>query len=544
MALAGSLLFGVRALASPGGEALYWENVAASSGLVFQHVNGSSGRFFTVETYGSGGAFFDYDGGGDADLYLVNGADLPSASPSRPPPVNRLFRNEGGDFFFDVTAATGAGDGGYGMGVAVGDVDNDGLCDFYVTNWGANALYRNTGAKFLNVTAGAGVGDPHMGTSAAFGDYDLDGQLDLYVANYAHIDLSAEKRCFQGGVRVYCGPLDHEGISGVLYRNRGDGTFEDRTLAMGVFTEKGRQLGVLFADYDQDGDPDLYIANDAVANFLFRNDSTAFVETALLAGVAYSDNGEPEAGMGTNFGDYDNDGDPDLIVTNYQWESSRLYRNEGDFFSDATTPAGMTAATLPFLGFGVNFLDIDNDGLRDLYMVNGHVDSNVRDYDHGASYAQRSLLFHNEGDGRFTEVGLHAGPGMTLEMVGRGSATADYDLDGDVDLCAVSNGGPAVLLRNDSRNTSNWLQVKAVGTQSNRSAIGARLVLRTGTGIQSAEVRSGSGYLSQSELPVHFGLGATTQVDRLTIYWPSGKQQVLEDIPANQRLTVIEPERK
>jgi hypothetical protein len=533
------LVAGLAAAQSPG--RYHWTEVSAEAGIEFRHTNGASDQFFFVETYGSGAAFGDYDGDGRMDLYLVNGAPLPGYV-AQERPRNRLFRNQGDGRFADFTQGSGAGHEGYGMGVAAGDYDNDGWLDLYVTNWGPNALLRNGGhGSFADVTQAAGVGDPHLGTSAAFADWDLDGDLDLYAANYAHFDPAENKECFQGGVRVYCGPLSHRGVSGVLYRNEGSGTFTEVTRQAGVYSEEGRQLGVAFADFDLDGDPDLHVANDATPNFLFRNDGARFSEVALLAGIAFNEDGQPEAGMGTDWGDYDLDGDPDLVVTNYQWEVNRLYRNEGgEFFADRTAAAGLAETTLAFLGFGVNFFDFDNDGFLDLYVANGHVDGNVNQYDPGARYAQRALLFHNQGDSSFQEVGALAGPGLAVELVGRGSAVADYDDDGDLDLCVTSNGGQAVLLRNDGRQGGNWLQVRTVGTRSNRSGIGARLVLEAGGRKQAGEVRSGSSYLSQSDLGVHFGLGSQAQVDRLTIYWPSGARQILREVPANQRLVVVE----
>ncbi len=518
-------------------EAAHWVDASAEAGLEFDHVNGASGRFHYIETYGSGVAFFDSDGDGDPDLYLVNSAPLPGFA-AETPSTDRLYRNQGGHFA-DATSVSGLVHSGYGMGVAAGDWDNDGRMDLYLTNWGANRLLANgDDGVFADITQTVGVGDEGLGTSAAFADYDLDGDLDLYIANYARFDPQDGPVCQQGGVQVYCGPLHHQGVSGVLYRNDGD-VFVDVTREVGVYSEEGRQLGVVFGDGDLDGDPDLYIANDAVPNFYFRNDGHIFRETGLLAGVAYNEDGEPEAGMGTDWADFDNDGLADLIVTNYQWEANRLYRNEGDgLFTDVSLDAGLAECTLPFLGFGVNFLDFDNDGWRDLFVANGHVDGNVQQYDGGARYAQRSLLLHNQA-GRFSEIGARAGPGMALQLVGRGSAVADYDLDGDLDLCVTSNGGKAVLLRNQGRQ-GHWLGVRLQGIQSNRSGIGARVVIAASGGLQSGEVRSGSSYLSQSQLPLHFGLGAAQRVERLTVFWPSGRRQVLEGLDVDQVVHIVE----
>lgn len=513
-----------------------WDDVTQAAGIDFKHVNGALEQYHFIETYGSGVAFFDYDTDGYADLYLVNSGGVPGTASAVSAP-NQLFKNTGKATFTDQTLVSASGDLGYGMGVAAGDYNNDGYPDLYVTNWGENRLLRNQGnGTFSDQTKISNTGDSQLGMSAAFADIDLDGDLDLYVANYAHFNPNTQKECFHGGIRVYCGPLHHEGIAGVLYRNKGDGRFDDITRQFGLDNSSGRQLGVVFADYDLDGDPDLYVANDAVANFLFRNDRTRFIETGLLAGVAYNQQGEPEAGMGTDWADFDRDGDPDLIVTNYQWESNRLYRNEGQgYFLDATDHQGLAATTLPYLGFGVNFFDYNNDGWLDLFTANGHVDANVSAYDRAVTYAQKPLLFTNTGSG------FQANESVFSEvMVGRGSATADYDLDGDLDLCITTNGQKASLWRNQNASEGSWLEMKMQGIRSNRSAIGARIVIVVGEHQQTAVVKSGSSYLSQSQLTIHFGLGRAQQVDRLTIYWPSGIVQILEDIVVNQRLNVTE----
>lgn len=517
-----------------------FHEIAVAVGVEFDHHNGASGRYFSVETYGSGLAFFDCDRDGDSDLYIVNSGPLVSGAPGA---SNRLFRNDGGGHFTAGEEASAEADTGYGLGVAVGDYDNDGLDDIYVTNYGSNALYRNQGGWFENVTEASATGDRGWGTSAAFSDVDLDGDLDLYVANYARLDLVDFVPCDQNGVPVYCGPLQLQGAPAAFFRNRGDGTFVDETVQWGLNSDRGRQLGVVFGDYDLDGDPDIYIANDATANFLYRNELIRFEEIGLFSATAFNPEGDPEAGMGVDAGDYDLDGDLDIVITNYQWESNRLYRNDGRLvFSDVTAVAGLQAKTLPYLGFGVNLADFDNDRSLDMYIANGHVDPQVQDYDRGASYAQHALLFANTAEGAFIDHSAVGGPGLKQHMVARGTATADYDDDGDLDICTLANGDRAYLYRNDST-VGSWLQCQLRGTQSNRSGIGARLMLWSGGKVQYAEVRSGTSYLSQSDLRVHFGLGKAHQADSLLIYWPSGVRQVLTAVTANQNLEIIEPDR-
>ena len=403
--------------------------VAQEAGIEFHHQNGASGRYYYVETYGSGAAFLDYDNDGDQDLYAVNSAPLPGFV-AEDVPTNAFYRNRGDGTFADVTAQTRTGHPGYGMGACVGDIDNDGHVDLYVTNFGPNILYHNQGdGTFADQTADAGVGDPRLSTSAAFADIDNDGDLDLYVANNVFVDLAYDEGCHQGAVPVYCAPTQYKGESGALFRNDRGGKFADITRPAGVYSEAGRQLGVVFGDYDGDGDADLYVANDMKANFLFRNDgATRFAEVGLSAGVALSESARPEAGMGTDFGDCDRDGDLDIVVCNFQWESCRLYRNDSDgTFADLSFPSGLGEPTLSTLTFGTDFFDYDNDGDLDLYLANGHVHPEVQVFDQAASYPQPDQLFANDGAGRFALV-----PTTTLGGVGRGAAFADYDNDGDL----------------------------------------------------------------------------------------------------------------
>ena len=519
-------------------------DVALQSGIDFQHVNGSTGRFYYPETYGSGVVFLDYDNDGDQDLYLVNSAALPGFIESFEP-ANALYENNDDGTFTDVTGRSGVGDQGYGLGVCAADYNNDGHVDLYVTNFGPNVLFRNEGnGTFTDVTDQAGVGDPRMSTSAAFADYDGDGYVDLYVANNAHVPMDSPKKCRHGVVPVYCGPGQYEGVSGSLYHNEGDGTFTDVTRQAGVYDESGRQLGAVFSDYDQDGDADLYIANDTKPNWLFRNDGeTGFTEVGLTSGVAVNPEARPEAGMGTDWGDYDRDGLMDIIVCNFQWESCRLLANQGDgFFDDRTFLAGLGEPTYSTLTFGTDFLDYDNDGFLDIFIANGHVDPNIGIIDRGGpAYAQHDQLFHNNGDRTFDDVSEQAGLQRFRPRVGRGSATADYDNDGDLDLFISNNNQRPMLLRNDGGNSNNWLSIKTVGHRSNRDGIGALITVHAAGFVQSEEVRAGSSYLSQNDLRVHFGLGTLAVAETIEVRWPSGTLQTLQQIDANQFLVIEEP---
>lgn len=518
-------------------------DVTAESGLDFVYISGGIGEKYMPEGMGSGAAFFDYDSDGFLDLYIVNGAALPGFQMEELP-TNVLYRNDGNGRFSDVTLQAGVGDVGYGMGTAVGDFDNDGDPDLYVTNVGPNVFYRNEGdGSFTDVTLEAGVGDDGWGTNAAFVDYDSDGDLDLYVANYLKFDVDAHLECWQGKIRVYCAPTAHEGQSGVLYRNEGDGSFADVTREAGLFSNDGRQLGAVFGDLDDDGDQDLFIANDKTPNFLFQNNGDGtFAETGLMAGVAYSEDGEPESVMGVDLGDYDNDGRLDIIVATYQWLANTLYHNDGDgFFTDVTFLAQLGAESLPYLGMTAAFLDYDNDGYLDVFVANGHLDENVEEFDPSTSFAQRNQLFRNNGDGTFTEVTGMAGPGLQAEKVSHGAAFGDYDNDGDIDIfVSDSDDQYSQLLRNDGGNANHFLVVETIGRRSNRDGIGARIQVVAGDLVQTKEVRSGYGYMGSSDLRVIFGLGQRTQVERLEVRWPSGIVQVLENLGVDQTLTIKE----
>jgi enediyne biosynthesis protein E4 len=538
--LVGALLAAVPALAAPA----RFVEVTLEAGIDFRYVNGATEHKYLPECMGSGAAFFDYDSDGHLDLFIVNGAYLDQAPPGDPP-VDALYRNRGDGTFADVTRTAGVGDPGYGMGAAVGDYDNDGDPDLYVTNYGPNTFYRNQGdGTFADVTRTTGTGDAGWGTNAAFVDYDRDGDLDLYVANYMDFLLENNQECRQGKARAYCAPTTYPGQSGALYRNRGDGTFADVTRQAGLYSTAGRQLGAVFGDYDNDGDPDLFVANDKTPNFLFRNEGNGtFAEVSTVAGVAYNENGMAESAMGADWGDSDNDGYLDLIVATFQWPPNTLYHNEGDgFFMDATDASGIGRERYPGLGMAPLFLDYDNDGHLDLFVANGHLDPNVQEYDPAATYAQKNQLFRNQGDGTFAEITDQAGPGLQLERVSHGAAYGDYDNDGDVDIFVSDSDTPhCTLLRNDGGSASHYLMIRTVGSTSNRDGIGTRIEVKAGDLTQIREVRSTSGYLSASDLRVHFGLGPRARADRVELRWPSGAVQVLQDVAADQLLVVREP---
>ena len=535
------------------GERVQFVDVAARAGIAVQNVSGKPNKTYIIEAKGGGIGFLDYDGDGDLDAYVANGSSFEGFPPGAAP-SNRLYRNEGNGTFSDVTAAAGLGDTSWSMGWAAADYDNDGDADLYVTNYGANRLYRNEGEKtrysgagpwFADVTPQAGVGDERWSTGAAFGDCDLDGDLDLYVVNYLNFDPdhppeSGRYRRWKD-LDVFYGPESYEGDADVLYRNQGDGTFLSVELP-GESAYKGFQP--LFGDYDNDGDPDIYVANDTDPNVLYHNRGDgSFEDISIVSGASHSEDGGVQSGMGAAFGDYDNDGDLDIYVTHFSDDYNTLYRNEGGrFFLDVTYLAGAAEVSLPFVGWGTDFLDYDNDGDLDLFAANGHVYPAVDDYDFGTSYAQRNLLFENPGDGRFVEVGAQSGSGLAVEKVSRGAAVGDYDEDGDLDILILNVDDTPTLLRNDGGNRKNWLKVSTIGTKSNRDGIGARIKVVTGARVQMREIAAGTSFLSQSDLRAHFGIGEVERIDRMEIRWPSGAVQEFAGIEANQWLVVEEGE--
>ncbi len=524
-------------------------NVAPKAGVSFTHVNGASSARHLPEIMSAGGLFFDYDNDGWTDIFLVDSGSLVD------PAVNararhRLFHNRGNGTFEDVTARAGIRHTQYGMGACAADYDNDGFIDLYVTGVGPNALYHNNaGASFADVTQKAGVGSRSFGASCAFADVDRDGFVDLFVVNY--VDARLDNNVFCGDaatqLRVYCHPLNFAPLASVLYHNNGDGTFTDISQKAGIASHKGNGLGVVVGDYDDDGWPDIFVANDTTPNFLYHNEGRGvFREVALASGVAVASDGRPRAGMGTDFGDYDGDGRLDLFVTNHELETHTLYRNLGrGLFAETTTESGIGVETLPYVGFGTQFFDADNDGDLDLAVVNGHVMNNSGHFRPGSKEAQRKLLFRNDGppgpgqSPAFKEIGRTAGPGFAVEAVGRTLATGDIDNDGALDLLITNNGGPAELLRN-SGSGNNAVLLTLIGTKSNRSAIGARVTIAAGGLTQVREVKAGSSYLGQSELRVHAGVGRATRIDRIEVRWPAGTTETVRNVGVNERVTITE----
>ncbi len=531
--------------------AVRFVDVTAEAGLTFAHTSGRSGRKYGVETIGSGAAFWDYDGDGRMDLFAVNSAALPGyTGPAKA--SDALYHNQGQGRFAEVAAQVGLADTSYGMGCTTGDYDNDGDPDLFVSNFGLNALHRNEGRqgegwRFAEVTDRTILGQERgWHTGCAFADYDLDGDLDLYVATY--LDYSFEGDLLDHGGRLqrprrHLAPTEYPGKRDFLYRNDGEERFVDVTREAGMFTLEGRQLGAIFIDFDDDGDPDLFQADDATPNFLYRNEGSGrFTEIGLTAGVAYNRAGKPEGSMGVDAADVDGDGWQDIAITNFQWESNTLYKNLGNgLFRDESLEAGIGASSLDRLGFGINFFDADCDGDQDLFVGNGHIDEDIERFDPQATYAQRHLFYLNDGQGRFAEVTDQAGPGLAQPGVGRGSAVADYDGDGDLDLFILNSGQPAVLLRNDTPTGNHWLALQLRGTRSNRSGYGARVAIHAGGRVQRAESRSTASYLSQDDPRLFFGLGDQASAALIEIRWPSGVRQELRQVAADRVREVVEP---
>jgi enediyne biosynthesis protein E4 len=519
-------------------------DVTANAGLQFKHNSGAYGGKLLPETLGSGCAFLDYDADGWQDILFVNGMDWqkpgtrdsgsgtrqPGAGTPRSRSTLRLYRNNRNGTFSDVTRAAGLEVEVYGMGVAVGDFNNDGFPDVFVTCVGQNRLFRNTGkGTFVDATRASGLeGRTAFSTSALWFDFDRDGLLDLFVCNYVKWTAEHDVFCsLDGKQKSYCTPEAYRGETCWLFRNRGNGTFEDVTATCGIFDSSSKALGVAMLDYDQDGWPDLFVANDTQPNKLYRNlRNGRFKDVGLEAGVALSVDGKARAGMGVDAADFDNSGRPGVAVTNFDNEMIGLYRPQGGgLYQDVATRAGVGAPSLNRLGFGCLFADFDLDGALDLVVANGHIDDTVRNIRGNVGYAQTPLLFRNQGNATFREVAAQAGSGFVQPRVGRGLAVGDFDRDGDVDLLMTTNNGPAVLFRNDQKSGNRSLRVRLVGTTSNRDAIGATVRIVHGGTSQSRTVKSGSSYLSQSELPITFGVGTRDRVDRMVVTWPSGKTE-------------------
>jgi hypothetical protein len=530
-------------LSTAGPFSIRFEDRTAASGIEWQHQTGGSGRRYIVETFGGGAIVLDYDIDGLPDLLFINGGPLPGHAGPRP--RHALYRNRGDGTFDEVTEAAGITAPEYGMGGAAADLDNDGDVDLYLTGFGPDVLYRNNGdGSFTDATADSGLGDPGWSTSAAWVDLDGDGFLDLYVARYLDFTMENHKRCTSGtkGIEAFCHPQEYDGVLDLLYRNLGDGRMAavDLATAHGRDDGRGKGLGVVAGDFDRDGDPDLHVANDTTRNFLYRNDGDGrLVEIGLVAGVGYNEEGLPEAGMGTDWGDFDRNGLLDLVVTNFDFERNTVYRNlGGGLFMDYTSAVGLGHLSLTELGFGCDWADFDNDGWVDLVVTNGHILDNIAEIQTNLSHTEPAQLFHNVR-GKLQDRSDSVGSALRRPRVGRGLATLDYDGDGDLDLALANNGGPAELLSNQGGNRSGWVALDLIGVRSNRGGVGARLEAELEGLPWVEEVRAGSSYLSQNELAVFVGLGESLEVD-LTVQWPSGASEELKGLAARRRYWVKE----
>ena len=545
-------LVGCLIAATPAPE-VQFSDVTQAFGIDFQHENSATSNKYLIETMGGGVALLDYDNDGRLDIFFTNGAKIDDPMPSGKMPDksdrkfwNRLYHQNADGTFTDVTekaGLTGAQQNYYAMGVAVGDYDNDGFEDIYVTGYGGNTLYRNNGnGTFTDVTKTAGVAAGGWSASAGFFDYDNDGKLDIFVTRYLDWSFKTNRYCGEQkpGYRAYCHPDNYDGVTNILYHNNGDGTFTDVSQKAGIANPSGKGLGVTFADYDGDGFTDIFVANDSVQCFLYHNNGNGtFSEVGLLAGVGYNEDGKAFAGMGADFSDFDNDGRPDVVVTDLSNERYMLFRNNGDgTFRDVTNASGVGAATLAFSGWSTHLFDFDNDGWKDIFVAQGHVMDTIQLTSPNLKYMQPPLLLRNEG-GHFKRVIL--GPAFQTEWAGRGAAFGDIDNDGDIDLVMSNVGQKATVLRNDGGNRNNWLGITTIGKKSNRDGIGSRVKVVSASGLtQYFTVNTAVGYQSVSDKRLIVGLGADSTAKLVEIRWPSGIVQRLENVKAGQMLKVTE----
>ena len=522
--------------------AVQFVDITEKAGISFQHVS-SPEKKYIVESMSGGVALLDYDNDGYLDIYLINSltADMVKTNQKT---RSALYRNNRDNTFTDVTVKAGVGDIGWGMGVATGDYDNDGFTDIYVTCLGPNRLLRNTGkGTFTDETQKAGVTDPRWSTGAAFVDYDNDGKLDLFVANYVDFDVNnlpefgKGRSCQFKGIPVQCGPRGLKGAGDTLYRNNGDGTFTDVSKKAGVSDPDGYYgMAIICSDFDEDGLVDIFVANDSVPNFLYRNNGDGtFKDIGFPSGTAVNENGSEQGSMGVTLGDYDHDGRLDLFITNFDDDYNTLYHNDGrGSFTDVSFATKVAAVSLPYVGWGTKFFDYDNDGWADLLVVNGHV------YPQLPTYKQRNLMHRNNGDGTFSEVGAQLGAPFAEKRTGRGAGFGDIDNDGDVDVIINNLDGSPQLLRNDGGNANNSVLIKLIGVKSNLDAIGARIRVVSGDLKQVEEVYSGATYISQNDLRLHFGLQKRTKIDLIEVRWPNGAVEKIKDVNANKILTIKE----
>jgi hypothetical protein len=520
-------------------------DITSLAGMHFKHNSGAFGKKYLPETMGSGVCFIDYDNDGWQDIFLVNSMDWPEHKTGKSFPT--LYHNNHDGTFTDVTQQAGLAIETYGMGCAVGDYDNDGYDDLYLTTVGSNHLFHNLGnGKFADVTAKAGVASPGFSASAVWFDYDNDGKLDLFVTHYIEWSIEKDQYCtLDNKSKSYCTPQTYKGESSRLYHNKGNGVFEDVTKQAGLLDPTSKALGVALLDFDNDGWMDLFVSNDTEPNKLYHNNHDGtFTDMGVTVGVAFSDSGRVRAGMGTDAADIDNSGFPSLVIGNFTNESMSLYKDDGlGLFTDESPRSGIAQMTTQSLTFGCFFMDYDLDGLLDIVAANGHVSDDIAVVQPTLKYAQPAGVYRNIGNRKFEDVSAKLGRALQKPVVGRGIAYADVDNDGDLDLVITANNGPARLLRNDNANQNDLLRVKLIGTKSNRDGIGAKVTLTTSTGgTMTRMVKGGSSYLSQSELPLTFGLGkpGSTRIVRLQIVWPSGRKDSIADLKPNQFVTIQE----
>lgn len=523
------------------GDTVRFTDVTAQSGVRFTHNSGRAGKKYLPETMGSGCAFFDADGDGWPDILLLNSKDWTPRGRRSP---SALYRNNRNGTFTNITAGSGLDVEMYAMGVAAADYDNDGRTDLYVTALEGDRLFHNEGGgRFRDVSKSAGISNASFGASAAWLDYDKDGLVDVFVANYVQWTPKGDLWCsLDGATKSYCTPESFKGTSSKLFRNAGDGRFEDATRRAGLADPTSKSLGIAVLDYNSDGWPDLFVANDTQPNKLYRNKADgSFAEEAVAAGVAFGEDGVARGAMGVDAADYDRSGRPHLLIGNFSNQMLGLYRNEGSgLFVDEAPRSSVGRASLLSLAFGVFFFDYDLDGYLDIFAANGHIDEEIGRVQPKVAFRQPALLFRNNGKSRFENASAAVGPDMFRPVVARGAAYADYDRDGDLDVLVSTNHGPAYLFRNDGGNRNPWIQLRLAGTKTNRSAIGATVRVKSPSGLQWRTVHTGSSYCSQSDLALTFGLGRDSGVSTLEVFWPSGARQTFSNVPVNQSLTLSE----
>ena len=526
-------------------QSLVFKDVADNQLLNFVHDHGGTGEKYYIETMGSGVCLFDYDNDGDLDVYFLQGASLPGWD-KEIILENKLYRNDGKKWT-DVTKKSGVGDKNYSIGCACADYDNDGDTDLYVTNYGPDVLYQNGGdGSFTDVSLDVGIDNPHWASSAAFFDSDNDGWLDLYVTNYVEFSTESNPWCGEPvqGERAYCDPDYFEGVEDIFYHNDGQGNFSDWSVRSGINKARGKGLGVVPGDIDNDGDMDIYVANDKVMNLLFINDGLGhFTEKALFTGVGFNENGRAEAGMGVDFGDVNRDGWLDLFVTNFSGETNTLYLNEKNgFLVDATSRTGLGHPSINLLGFGTKFVDLDLDGWLDIFIVNGHVIDNIKLFNRDYTHAQQKQIFINQGNETFLDQTKTIGGDLLEPTVGRGAAFGDIDNDGDIDIAISNNNGKANLLSNEGKPKGHWIGFQLEGKTCNREAIGSKLKITTDSGIQVAWVNPAASYLSSNDPRVLFGLGPDEMVTSLEIQWPGSRKDLFENLTSNSYYRIVQGE--